>query len=78
MSKKNRKKHRIEGIKTPIENKPKMVEEPQKEEMSELKRDFIGLAKSIGFILLLLAAIYYFDQKDNILENFTNNIFNAI
>lgn len=78
MSKKNRKKHRVESFSAaPADKKPKPTEMPKKEG-SDLKDDYIGLLKSISFIILLLIAIYYFDQKDHILNGITDKIFNSI
>lgn len=78
MSKKNRGKNRVQEIKTaavpspanaPAAGKPKDAKD------EDLKREFKNLAMTIGFILLLLAAIYYLDRENHILDRWTEWIF---
>lgn len=40
-----------------------------------LKKDFQGLMKAIVLIALILAIVYYFDQKDGALTTWSNWIF---
>jgi seryl-tRNA synthetase len=76
MSKKNRKKNRIETFRAPSEPKPVQIEK-QAEKEDDLRKDFNNLALSIGFIILVMIAIYYFNQTDNILKYVTEKIFSA-
>lgn len=48
---------------------------PKDEKDGDLGREFKNLATTVLFILLLLAALYYFDQKDQILDKWTGWIF---
>lgn len=76
MSKKNRKKRQIEP---PIaKDEPKIAPAEKPEEKSEdLRKDFKSLAMAIGFIIFIMLGIYYFDQKNDLLQYVTETVFGA-
>ncbi|MFA6897400.1 MAG: hypothetical protein WCQ96_03900 [Patescibacteria group bacterium] len=84
MSKKNKSKNRPqasgETVKaaaaTPVEKEiaAKKPEENGKED--DLKREFRNLALVIILVLALLIALYYYDQKTQILDQVTKKLFN--
>jgi flagellar biogenesis protein FliO len=76
MSKKNRKKNRIETFRPTNEPKITQVEKPA-EKNDDLLKDFRSLAMAIGFIVIIMLGIYYFDQKDNVLQYVTEKVFSA-
>lgn len=74
MSKKNRNKNKAQEDKA-TSGSAFATNKPKDEKDQDLKREFKHLAATISFILLLLAALYYFDQKDHILDGLTSWIF---
>jgi hypothetical protein len=78
MSKKNRNKNKMQENKSPVESSPaktSSASKPDDGKDADLRREFKNLALTILFILALLAALYYFDQKDQILARWTDEIF---
>jgi len=84
MSKKNKNKNRSQSssetvkatIATPVEKEivAKKPEENGKDD--DLKREFRNLALVIILVLALLIALYYYDQKTQILDQVTKKLFN--
>lgn len=84
MSKKNKNKNRSQAsgemvkvaTATPVEKEivAKKPEENGKDD--DLKREFRNLALVIILILALLIALYYYDQKTQILDQATEQLFN--
>ena len=75
MSKKNKNKRKLpESTEVPGAAKENAAAKPADSVSDDLKREFKHLALTITFILLLLAAIYYYDQQAHILKTFTDQI----
>lgn len=78
MSKKNRNKNRVQEDKAASVSasaNASAADRPKDGKDEDLRREFKNLAITILFILLLLTALYYFDQKDQILDKWTGWIF---
>jgi hypothetical protein len=80
MSKKNKNKFQSSGVTTeklatPVA-KETAVKKTEDAKDEDIKQEFKNLALVIFFILVLLAALYYFDQKDQILDQATSKLFN--
>jgi len=82
MSKRNKNKNRpqsssetVKAVATPVEKEitPKKPEENGKDD--DLKREFRNLALVIILILTLLIALYYYDQKTQVLDQVTKKLF---
>jgi hypothetical protein len=82
MSKRNKNKNRsqsssetVKAAATPVEKEitAKKPEENGKDD--DLKREFRNLALVIILILTLLIALYYYDQKTQVLDQVTKKLF---
>lgn len=82
MSKRNKNKNKFqpsgataEKVATPVTAKETPVKNPIDAKDEDIKREFKNLALVIFFILVLLTALYYFNQKDQVLDQMTSKIF---
>jgi len=82
MSKRNKNKNKfqpsgatVENLATPAIAKETPVKNPIDAKDEDIKREFKNLALVIFFILVLLTALYYFNQKDQVLDQMTSKIF---
>lgn len=55
--------------------KETVAKKPENDMDEDLKREFKNLALTVLFILILLGALYYFDQKNQILDQITSKLF---
>lgn len=79
MSKKNKNKSKLKAESSVVMDisptaKKTGEKKPEDEKSEDLKKEFKNLAIVILFILALLAVIYYYDQKDQILDQMTSKI----
>ena len=78
MSKKNKNKNKLKTENSVVMDisptKQTSEKKPGDEKSEDLKKEFKNLAIAILFILALLAIIYYYDQKNQILDQMTSKI----
>lgn len=76
MSKRNKNKYKKDAASvdavTPAKNPTASNE--TKEKSDDLRREFKHLAITILFILALLAALYYLDQKDQLMDQLADQL----
>lgn len=81
MSKKNKNKNKFRTSGVTAEDsvapaaKETAAKKPENDMDEDLKREFKNLALTVLFILILLGALYYFDQKNQILDQITSKLF---
>ena len=81
MSKKNKNKNKVRtsGVTAEESTAPAAGEfatkKPENDMDEDLKREFKNLALTVLFILILLGALYYYDQKNQILDQITSKLF---
>lgn len=81
MSKKNRNKNRFRTSGVTAEEsiapaaKETVAKKPENDMDEDLKREFRNLGLTILFILILLGTLYYYDQKNQILDQITSKLF---
>jgi len=81
MSKKNKNKFKLRASEVTSEDsvapaaKETATQKPENDMDEDLKREFKNLGLTILLILILLGALYYYDQKNQILDQITSKLF---
>lgn len=81
MSKKNKNKNKFRTGGVTVEDsvapaaEESATKKPENDMDEDLKREFRNLGLTILFTLILLGALYYYDQKNQILDQITSKLF---